>query len=160
MRNLTSIVLLCVASFFAQAAPALAKINIGESIDWAVVDSDRIIMGTIEKIEELASDQRWEAVTVAIDKTFKGTPAERATFLVSPQWGPIAKSWRAEGKPMLFFLNNYEDKADPPSKFAWILREQRLNYSAVFLGNVNRDWVQTRTMRIFTRESTNQPMTS
>ncbi len=156
MRILRSVglLLMCGSALFAQPARALAKINIGESIEWIVVDSDWIVTGKIVKVESLGPDHKWEAVTVAIDKTFEGKPAANVTFLVSPQWGPIAKSWRDEGKAMLFFLvkNQVKDKTDPLSKCAWILRAGRLAYSALFLDKVNGDWVQTRTMRVFTRE--------
>jgi hypothetical protein len=155
MRILTATsVLLGVGSLLAQPAAALAKINFGESIEWIVVDSDRIVSGTIAKIAPYAPDPRWDVVTVKIDKTFKGTPAETATFLVTPQWGPIAKDWQAVGKPMLFFLvkNEFKDKNDPLAKYEWRLREGRLAYATLFLGEVNKDWVETRTMLVFTRE--------
>jgi pimeloyl-ACP methyl ester carboxylesterase len=154
MRNLTAILLLGVGAVLAQPAPALAKINIGQSIEWVVVDSDRIVTGKLKKIDPYAPDPRREIVTVTVDKTLKGAAAETATFLVSPHWGPIARDWQAEGKPMMFFLvkNAFKDKDSPLAKFEWVLREERLAYSALFLGEVKHDWVKTRTMRVFTRE--------
>ena len=155
MRSLTTFAfLLPVFTLLAQPAPAWAKINIGESIEWVVTDSDRIVAGKIVKIEKAAPDQRWQVATVAIDKTLKGTPAEQATFFISPQWDDSVKVWLDEKKPMLFFLvqSRADPNANPQSKVEWTLREGRLAYCGLFLAKVNRDWVETSTMTVFTRE--------
>jgi hypothetical protein len=91
-------------------------------------------------------------ITLAISKTLKGTPAERAMVLMRPFIGKdYAKQWLDEGIPIVFCLvkNDGKRTSIPAEKCAWILRNDGFGPSAVLLGKSKNYW--TGCISVFTR---------
>ena len=122
-----------------------AEVAIAESFAWVLANSDRVVVGKVVKVEEVTgSDKKeYQAVTIAVSKTLKGTHVDRATFLLH-HYIPrgYATQWKEEGIPTLFCLvkNDGKQLPFPADKFAWILREDGNNADAVLLGKSRYYW--------------------
>ena len=137
-----------------------AEIAEGESIEWVVADSDRVVLGKVLKVEmALGKDKRaFEVATVAVTRTFKGAAARRVKFVLRNYNGPCVKGWLKDGVPMVFCLTSRaraEDSKDLPAGFDWILRDDGNDHSAVLLGKTARPRpctipVLTRDCRVLT----------
>jgi hypothetical protein len=132
-----------------------AETAFGESIEWVLIDSDWAFSGKVVKVETVMGEDRgrYEAATVEVAKTFKGTPADRATFLLRNYNGPAAKGWMDDGVPLMFFLvkrDRAKETKGLPGGFDWLLRDDGNSHSAVLLGKTNRTFPLT--VRALTRD--------
>jgi hypothetical protein len=126
------------------------KIAVVESLEWMAVSADHVAAGTVMEVKAVSVGGRaeYEAVTVATSKTYKGTHADRLTVLLWADSASIAKAWKDDDVPLLFFLSKNGDENTPP-KCDWSLaRSGTGRYSAVRLGHPDTD----RTMPACTRE--------
>src|SRR5688572_3329370 len=74
-----------------------------ESLEWMVADSEVVVRGAVAKVEE-KTGKGWNAVTIQVAETFKGTPKAEVVF--ADRVG-LAKSWQAlidEKAEVLVFL--------------------------------------------------------
>jgi hypothetical protein len=129
---------------------ARAEINFGESIDWVIADSDRVVVGKLVKVENVAGH---EVVTVDVSKTIRGKQEPKATFVLRSYHGAIAKDWLDAGVPMLFFLRSREHAKDAdklPKCYDWQLRDDGNYPSAVILAKQQGDG--SRSLNVFTRD--------
>src|SRR5688572_30395178 len=113
---------LLIAALLAIPSIAKAEIIVGESIEWMIADSDLIVMGKIIAVKQVGSH---EAVTIEVDKTFRGKHEAKVTFLVRNSGGNAAQGWPKAGVPMLFGLvarEGLKDRDALPREPAWILR--------------------------------------
>lgn len=116
---------------------AKAEIIVGNSIEWLVADSDRVIMGKIVKVEAAGQHQ---AVTVDVSKTLRGKHEDKVILLVMNNGGQAAQGWHKAAVPMLFCLQDTKD--------GWMLRRADGNHAAVFLGKAEPH----ATIEVFTRD--------
>jgi hypothetical protein len=125
----------------------------GESIEWVLATSERVVVGKAVSVDSIKGlhGKAFQAVTIAISRTLKGKAAERETFVLP---GDIARSyalqWIEDGGERLFFLNRNEPEEIPipADKPAWALRTSGRIPSAVLLGKSNEN--RRETMRVFT----------
>jgi hypothetical protein len=134
-------------------APTAAYMVTGESIEWALATSERVVAGKVISVDSMTGQDRkvFQAVTIAISRTLKGKAAERETFVLPADIDrSYASQWLEEGIPLLFFLNrnNAKEIAIPADKAAWALRSTWRIPCAVPLGKSRRD--RRETMRVFT----------
>ena len=113
---------------FLVSASTHAEIVIAESTEWVLATSDRVLIGTVIKVDSVTDreNQECQVVTIAISKTLKGTHKERETFLLYPYiYKDYAKQWKDEGIPIIFCLIKNDGKriSVPADKFAWVLRD-------------------------------------
>jgi hypothetical protein len=128
-----------------------------ESIEWVVADSDWALAGKVVQVQEVRGPgkKKYEVATVAVARTFRGKHAPRATFILDNYDDPVARRWLAEGAPMLFCLVEARRVANdiaPAAKFAWALRNDGWDHSAVVLAQSARGMpVLTREFAVLTR---------
>jgi hypothetical protein len=124
---------------------AKAEVNFGECIEWAIADSERVIVGKITKIERVGEH---ELVTVEVSKTIRGKHQEKVQFVVRGPAGN-AQGWMKAKVPMLFCLvkrDQIKEKKKLPEHDLF-LRYSTDAFSAVFLGKTDQ-----RAMDVFTRD--------
>ncbi len=128
------------------AGVSKAEINVGESIEWIVADSDQVIIGKITKVEKAGAH---ELVTVDVSKTIRGKHVDQVQFVVRSSGRPVADNWRKVGMDMLFCLSkreNVKDNGNLPA-IPLVLRHGYSGHSAVMLGKTDQ-----QPMEVFTRE--------
>jgi hypothetical protein len=126
-----------------------------ESIEWILLDSDWVFTGKVTDVQiALGRDGRkYQAVTVAVDKTLKGKHWEHARFVLRPWQGTVGESWKSEAKPMLFCLmqaQRQKDKAKLPET-AWVVREDGNSGSVILLDRAKAA-AAARTIPVLTRD--------
>jgi hypothetical protein len=135
-------------------ARAGAEIAFGESIEWVIADSDRVLSGTVVRVDQVPGKdgKAYEVATVRVSRTLKGQPAAEVKFLLRNYRGPVAKQWRAMKLPMLFFVVARERANEPgfPPGVEWVLRDDHNDHCAVLLGKSNERW--TFTIPVLTRD--------
>jgi hypothetical protein len=138
-RVLSALALLVFACF------ARAETNFGECIEWAVADSERVVVGKITKVEKSG---KYEIATVAVSKTFRGKHEDKLQFVL-PWSDGHAEGWRKANVPMLFCLvkrDQIKDNKDLPERDLF-LRYGAGHHSVVFLGKTDQQG-----MDVFTRD--------
>jgi hypothetical protein len=129
---------------------ARAEIMVGESIEWMIADSDRVVVGKIVAVKQVG---RLEAVTIEVDKTLRGKHEPKVTFLVPNNGGNAAQGWPKAGVPMLFALverGNVKNSDGLPQEPALVLRRGASEHAAVFLGKPKEQ--RPGTSEVFTRD--------
>jgi hypothetical protein len=143
------------ALFLLLHSSARAEIAVAESIEWVLANSDRVVVGTVAKVDKAAgSDNKdYQAVTVNISQTLKGAETKRETFLLHHYLSrSYAQQWLEEDIPLLFCLIKNDGKCLPFSvnEFPWVLREDHNNADAVLLGKSKHHW--TGCIKVLTRD--------
>ena len=135
-------------------AGGAAEIAVGESIEWVAADSDRVLSGTVVRVDRVPGQdgKAYEVATVRVSRTLKGQPVAEVKFLLRDYNGPVAKQWRAMKLPLLFFLVARERANEPgfPPGVEWVLRDDHNNHRAVLLGKRDERW--TFTIPVLTRD--------
>jgi hypothetical protein len=118
---------------------ARAEIAVGESIEWIVPNSDRIVAATVTKLETTpdANKNPCQVVTVTVSKTFKGEASDQVVFVLPPGVpAEYAAHWLDEKTSILFCLVKNDGKriALSTDKFPWVLRASDGRLNATLLG--------------------------
>jgi hypothetical protein len=154
-RGLSSIVPACCV-FFLLPTVAHSEEAEAESIEWAVADSDRVVIGKVVKVETVKGDNEstFEVATVAVSRSLRGPHTDRVTFLLHNFRGPLAKNWMEADVPVMFFLTQgkrVDAQALPlAAKFDWCLREDGTDQNAYPL--TQKKVGGPRTLPVVTRE--------
>jgi hypothetical protein len=153
----TSALIVCSGCAFLLLMPASAHAEsaVGESIEWVLAASDRVLVGKVIKVDNITDQDNKEcqAITVAVSRTLKGAHTERETALLRPYINEgYAKQWRDEGIPLIFCLVKNDGKrvSVPPKKVAWVLRDNNNGPDAVLLGKSKHYW--TGCIPVLTRD--------
>lgn len=121
-----------------------------ESLEWMAASAGQVVAGKVVRVEAVTIDGRaeYEAVTVAVAKTLKGTHTDRLTVLLWAGHDSIAQAWMDAEDSLLFCLAPNEHAGMAP-KCDWSVRRFGYGrYSAIRLGGPATD----RTMPACTRE--------
>lgn len=121
--------------FMLIASSTRAEPVFAESIEWMIADSDWVVTGRIVKVERVGAH---EAVTVDVEKTYRGRHDANATFII-----PYRSGWAEKRKlPMLFCLvkrENVTNLDDLPAELKWVTRPLLGGGNSVaFLGSDER----------------------
>src|SRR5271167_2949248 len=99
---------LCLAAagalFMCSPGTTSAEPVLRESIEWICRDSGWILTGKVVSIDRDPNKGSFLLATVVVQKTIKGKHADRAIFALRPWLGPVARTWKDEGTPMVFFV--------------------------------------------------------
>jgi hypothetical protein len=136
---------LSILALLVLAGLARAETNFGECIEWAVADSERVVVGKITMVERAGQH---EIVTVAVSKTFRGKHEEKVRFVVREAGGNV-QGWMKANVPMLFCLvkrDQIKEKKGLPDHDLF-LRHGASTFSAVFLGKTDQGAID-----VFTRD--------
>jgi hypothetical protein len=122
---------LAACSLAATVPRACAKTGFAESLEWVVVDSDRVVRGAISSVAAVpqrapAGDSPWCLVNVKVAETLKGPADEEVAFLV---WTGTERGYHAlaerKGQELLLFLvstERYYGEVPVPVACPWTLR--------------------------------------
>lgn len=145
MNNSALFTLLSMCSLLIFPASAHAIIVTGESIEWVLATSDRVVVGKVVKVDRLTGpdNKPYEMATVAISKSLKGRQTDRETFLLEvhtlghpPKEHRYGQQWLDEGNPIMFCLVRNDGKRVPfeADKIPWVFRD------GVLLGKTKHKW--------------------
>jgi hypothetical protein len=110
---------------------ARAEIVHGESIEWVIADSERVVLGKVVKVENVRGH---EVVTVATSKTFRGKREAEVTFVVPESGGEVAADWLKRGVPLVLCLvPRARYKGNTLLDYDWVIRHGHGERSVIAL---------------------------
>ncbi|MFN0247380.1 MAG: hypothetical protein ACKV2T_10880 [Kofleriaceae bacterium] len=122
----------------ALATPALAEINMADSVEWQTIDSDVVVRGFVVKQEpKTIGDGKWWDITFKITETVKGSAKKTLRFGVRDNGGVAAGGWAKTKVDLLLFLVEGKTVADDKdaAQFPFALRRgMGSSASAITLG--------------------------
>lgn len=149
MMRTALIWLLAGPALLAWAACSRGEPAFHDSIEWAVANSDRVVVGKVVKVDSVG---KHAAATVDVQETMRGEHEPQARFVLQEYCSGYAKGWLDDGLPMIFFLvkiDGAKRRDKLPDGFQWCLHDNGNGNSAVLLGKTNRAWPGT--IDVFTR---------
>jgi hypothetical protein len=130
-----------------------AGINVGESIEWILADSDRVIVGKVTSIDFVTDtdDKERQVATVEVTETLKGAKDNRLTFVTDPAWGSNLDEMRDKRVAMLFCLVKNDGKHVDAMRYPLLLRPSHAWLNAVSLDPAQVGSVLTSDFRVLKR---------
>lgn len=119
---------------------ARAEINGADSVEWATIDADLVVRGSVVNVaaSKAKDSPGWFVVTVSVAETLKGKAQKRVTFL-TPQLGNEAPDeWQAKDRELLLFLVRGSRRAADDKRYAtaqWAPRRGNFGGDSVFMLN-------------------------
>lgn len=139
MRHLC-LLLFCASVLGFAPGRARAEINGADSIEWATIDADLVVRGTVSNVaaSNTKDSQGWFVVTLSVAETLKGKAQKRVTFL-TPQLGNEAPDeWQAKDRELLLFLVRASRRATDDKRYAkatWAPRRSSFGDDPFFILN-------------------------
>ena len=100
---------------------AAAEINVADSLEWMVADSDLVVRGRVIAVTSTRGPGQvvYERVRVRIDETFKG-PASQTVEVLIRDFAPLghASRWRADRTELILFLVDSKRRVADDPKYA------------------------------------------
>src|SRR5262245_24543070 len=122
-------------------AGARAEVIVGESLEWMIADSERVVRGTVVGVDSTPGQGAvvWDRVTFRVEETLKGDRADEVTFLVRRLGDEnVLLNWRTDRVEVLVGLVQAERyRRDDPGygRAPWTLRVHGGDWSAVRLND-------------------------
>jgi hypothetical protein len=130
-----------------------AGLVVGESIEWILASSDRVVFGKATSVDFVNDKEGKERklVTVDVSETLKGAKDKRLTFVSDPTWDSDFEKARDNRIAMLFCLVNNDGKHIDAMRYPLLLRPSRIGMSTVWLDPKDSGCALTSDFRVLTR---------
>ncbi len=134
------LLLFCATVLRQTSRPAAAEINGADSIEWATIDADLVVRGSVSSValSKAKATPGWFIVTLSVAETLKGKAQKRVTFL-TPQLGNEAPDeWQAKDREILLFLVRGSRRARDDNRYAsatWAPRRSSFGDPLFFILN-------------------------